>query len=92
MIKPTVGRVVLFYSDPSADVRPAIITHVWGDPCINVATWDGNGSPVAAPPTSVRLVQPGESLPASGPYCTWMDYQVGQAAKTEALEKQLAGK
>jgi hypothetical protein len=92
VIKPSVGRIVLFYNEPGAAVRPAIVVHVWGDPCINIATWDGNGNPVPNPPTSVRLVQPGETLPTSGPYCTWMDYQVGQAAKTEALEKELAAK
>lgn len=90
VIKPSVGRVVLFYAMPGADVRPALVVHVWADVCINICTWDGNGTPVPNPPTSVRLVQPGETLPASGPYCTWMEYQISQAAKTEAAEKKLA--
>lgn len=36
------------------------------------------------------LCQDGES-PPSGDYAAWMPFQISEAAKTEALEKQLAG-
>ncbi|MBF5006826.1 hypothetical protein ISG32_21500 [Diaphorobacter sp. NR2-3-3-1] len=46
---------------------------------------DANGN--AHSRTSVPLVQDGDSCPANGYYCEWMPYQKGQAAKTEAAEK-----
>lgn len=85
MIVPTVGRVVWFYGKPPADQNEqplaAIVAHVWSDTCVNLAIFDPDGRPVAVPPTSVRLMQEGDPLPASGPYCTWMPYQIGQAKK-----------
>lgn len=96
MIKPTVGRVVLFTpasSDPlsrSADQRlAAIITYVWSDTMVNLAVFDANGNHHAK--TSVYLVQDGSERP-SGYFCEWMEYQKGQAAKTEALEEKLASR
>jgi hypothetical protein len=85
MIKPTVGRIVLFYPAPDSD-RPrvgndphaAIITAVWGDACINLSVFDANGTPYAQ--TSVLLVQEGEPKP-SWAYAEWMPYQIGQAKK-----------
>jgi hypothetical protein len=103
VIKPTIGRVVWFYRGDrhSADPpRAAIVTAVWGDRCVNLAVFEPNGVPMSHPPTSVTLVQEGDPPPPMGvPYCTWMPYQLGQAAKTEAeraapivdrLEKALA--
>jgi hypothetical protein len=87
-IKPSVGRIVLFYNQAGAPVRPAIIVHVWSDCCINVGTWNGDGVPTSPPTTSIRLVQPGEDIPISGPYCTWMDYQIGQA-ESNAVQAQI---
>lgn len=97
MIKPTVGRVVWFYprgkSERSGD-QPlaALIACVWSDTCVNLAIFDANGQPYPPGHTSILLVQEGGPLPDSGPYCTWMPYQQGQAKKTEALEAQLASK
>jgi hypothetical protein len=95
VIKPTVGRVVWyrpFEHDDMAGVSgdqplAAIVAHVWSDSCVNLAVFDANG--VAHSRTSVLLVQDGEPKPAAG-FCEWMPYQKGQAAKTEAVEKQLA--
>lgn len=82
MIKPTVGRVVWFWNKKPVDatVQPqaAIVSHVWGDVCVNLAIFDPNGNAVANPPTSIRLVQEGEDQP-DFPHCTWMPYQIGQA-------------
>ncbi len=95
MIKPTVGRVLWYYpKGRKAGEQPqaAMIAHVWSDTCVNLAIFDDNGCPLAVPPTSVLLVQEGAEVPSGGRYCTWMPYQQGQAAKAEALEKQLAAK
>jgi len=94
MIKPTVGRVVWFYgyeSDtyPGARYGPqaAIIVKVWSDTSVNLVVFDANGVPMSR--TSILLVQPESETPRHGGYCAWMPYQVGQAAKTEELEKRL---
>lgn len=99
LIRPTVGRVVLFYPDPRTSesnfIRPnpdepcaAIITRVfWGDRMVNLAVFDANGVPHSR--TSVNLVQPMDPRPIDGgSYCTWMDYQVGQAARAEKAEAE----
>lgn len=96
MIQPTVGRIVLFHAYatdtyPGAKEGPqaAIVTKVWSDTCVNLCVFDANGNVMSK--TSVLLVQPNSESPGAG-YCTWMPYQVGQAAKTDQLEKQLASK
>lgn len=94
MIKPTVGRVVLFHpssNEASADFTPtkicaAIIAYVHSDSMVNLAVFDGNG--VAHSATSVFLFQDGETPPADF-YCEWMPSQKGQAAKTEQAESDL---
>lgn len=95
MIKPTVGRVVWFHpngSSPANDgVQPlaALVAYVWGDAMVNIAGFDSNGLPFSR--TSVMLVQDDSPAtnPGGAPWCEWMPYQKGQAAKTEALEAQL---
>lgn len=87
MITPTVGRVVWHYAtraQAEAGHQPnvALVAHVHGDRCINIALFDSNGRPHSHPPTSVTLVQEGDKLPESN-FCTWMPYQVN-AAKTRA--------
>lgn len=87
MISPTVGRVVWFYpKGHPAHEQPlaAIVAHVWSDTCVNLAIFDANGRPMAEPPTSVLLVQPGNPVPTGGFYCTWMPFQIGQAQKQAA--------
>lgn len=89
MIKPTVGRVVLFYPldrHPNEQPLAAIVVAVWGDRCVNLAVFKSNGVPMSHPPTSVTLVQEGDPVPTGLSYCTWMPYQLGQAARTEAAE------
>ncbi len=98
MIKPTIGRVVLFHPSentgemgftppPPGQPCAAIIAHVHNDRLVNLAVFDVNGRSHSR--SSVCLVQPEDEAPADGYYCRWMDYQLGQAAKTEALEAQL---
>lgn len=93
-ITPTVGRVVWFTPGASDDIprngdRPlaAIVANVWSDSCVNLAVFDANG--VSHSRTSVYLLQGGDDPPAGSPYCEWMPYQKGQAAKTEALEARI---
>jgi hypothetical protein len=89
-IAPTVGRVLWFSpSRLTGDGRfahidggkplAAIIAHVFGDALVNLAVFDSNGQPHSR--TSVPLVQEGEPKPEHGYFCSWMPYQVGQAAK-----------
>lgn len=98
MIIPTNGRIVLYH--PSQfdtnvmtvhDSRPlaAIVAHVFNDGLVNLCVFDSNGHPYGR--TSVPLHQ-GDGPCSSSPYCEWMPYQKGQAAKAEALEAQLANK
>lgn len=99
IITPTVGRVVWFYAwsgDPDLDgfihshgIVPmaAHVAHVWSDRMVNLMVIDPNGK--AHSRTSIVLRQEGDPAPA-GSYCEWMPYQKGQAAKAEALEKQLS--
>ena len=93
MIKPTIGRVVLYYAPgeyaAKHQPRPAMICYVHSDAMINVGGFDSNGHGFQA--TSVKLVQDDEPRPDYG-HAEWMPYQKGQAAKTEALEKELAAK
>lgn len=97
MIQPTVGRVVYFVPKASkyefgfclqaGKPHAALVTCVHSDSCVNLAVFDANGK--TFPATSVQLYQDAPTEPA-GDYCTWMPYQKGQAAKTEALEKSIA--
>lgn len=91
-IIPTVGRVLWFYpggrADHEAKKQPlsASVAYVHDDSRINIGYLDANGHHCQA--TSVLLVQEGEELPR-GPFCCWMPYQVGQAARTEQAEAKL---
>ena len=84
MIKPTIGRVVLFRRHVSqTDPFPAFVTKVWGDQCINVAGFDEWGMPFSQ--SSCRLIQDDEPAPAVGAYAEWMPYQKAQATKQAIL-------
>lgn len=95
MIKPSIGRVVWYHpsqdqlikGEPTGQPCAAIVTYVWGDRMVNLTVMTPNGAAYGV--TSVDLVQDGDATP-NGRYCEWMPYQKGQAAKSEALEKQLA--
>lgn len=86
MIKPTVGRVVLFRpasNQQTAGFTPtrecaALICYVHSDTMVNLAVFDGNG--VQHPCTSVTLIQDGEAEPENGYFAYWMPYQKKVAA------------
>lgn len=84
MIKPTVGRIVWFWSSISnknAEMPPlaAIVTNVHSDEMVDLCIFSQNGNP--NPQTSVPLVQPETEHPKTGMFCEWMPYQIGQAKK-----------
>lgn len=90
MIKPTIGRVIIVKrgaTDAQPDGWPAFITKVYGDRYINAAGFNEWGTSFAF--FSLILVQEGDTPPEAGPYAEWMLYQKDQAAKTEALERQV---
>ena len=90
MIKPTIGRVVWYRANgsPKPD-QPyaAIVTYVHSETLVNLAIFPPEGSFTSE--SSVPLYQGEGAPPERGSYCEWMPYQVGQAAKTEQLEKKL---
>jgi len=91
MIKLTPGRIVWFRpagTGPDSAPLAAIVVHIYSDTLINLAVWDSSGRQFIA--TSVTLYQ-GEGDRPKGQYAEWMPYQQGQAAKAEALAKQING-
>lgn len=101
VISPTPGRVVWYYptpwpasqqnSDPlvfnTDQPFAAIVASVRSDRLVNLMVIDPNGNPHAR--ASITLMQDGDAVPAT-PYCAWMPYQKGQAAKHEAATAALA--
>jgi hypothetical protein len=62
----------------------AHVVYVWNDRIINIGGFDHSGVPFRC--ASVRLIQEGDEPRREGEsVCTWMDYQVAQAKKYEAL-------
>lgn len=88
MIVPTIGRVILVCNrdarPKSSQPEPALICYVHNDRLINVGGFSAHGQHFGL--VSVTLVQDDDEAP-TGVYAKWMDYQKGQAAKTEELEK-----
>jgi hypothetical protein len=96
MITPTIGRVVYFRPGKSArkimtvrDDQPlrADIVYVWNDRTVSLNVDDHEGKRHFL--ETVTLLQEGD-FPPDASYAEWMPYQRGQAAKAEALEKELA--
>ena len=99
MIKPTVGRIVIYTPQPidglaqnGNEPLAAIVTAVWSDTCVNLAVFDANGIP--ANRTSVLLLQDDAKRPVrldeetgeeveTGYFCEWMPYQKDLAAKSD---------
>lgn len=78
IIPPTVGRVVWYYAAAGVTTPlAAIVAAVLSENVVNLGTFGSDGQPF--PLSSVPLVQEGQTPPASGGYCAWMPYQIGQA-------------
>lgn len=86
-MKPTIGRKVWFFEAAGTPEQDATVIDVHGERMVSLYVVNRGGT--ASSRRSVTLVQEGDEVP-TGPHCTWMPYQKGQAAKTEALEAKLA--
>ena len=94
MISPSIGRIVWFHPhiserDPNAQPLAAIVAKVISDRCVNLGVFAGDGT--TFPRQHVPLLQDGDEIDLDQPFCEWMPYQKGQAAKTEALQSQASG-
>lgn len=97
LITPSVGRIVHLYRgsrdrDEERVVHgphAAIIIKVHTDRLIDIVVF-GTNHDTTATMQRVPLLQGDEKPPAEIAWCQWMDYQKGQAAKAEQLEKQIA--
>lgn len=87
MIKPTIGRVVWFWTcagdaeKEGAQPNAALVTFVHSDECVNLAVFDREGD--SKPYPAIQLWQGDGERPRSL-HCEWMPYQKGQAAKVDA--------
>lgn len=90
VVKPTIGRVMWFYKFVTGGGHKgpmaALVAYVHSDSIVNLAVADEDGK--MRNETSVQVVQEGQDVPTNN-YATWMPYQIGQAAKTEAAEAAL---
>jgi hypothetical protein len=92
VIKPTIGRIVLFMRGPAfAPPRgmvirddktemAAIVADVHGDRMVNLSVIDHIGQPFGI--TSVQLLQDDDKPGSPACWCQWMEYQK-QVAKGE---------
>lgn len=82
MIKPTVGRVVWFYTyipgQGYKGPQAALVAYVHSDTMLNLSVADENGNMQGR--ISIQLIQEGQPVPQYD-HCTWMPYQIGQAKK-----------
>ena len=86
MIKPTVGRQLLYHPGPheldtaSGGVPcAATIAFVWDDRTVNLSVISHRGHPV--PKERAHLVQPGETPPTDKAYAVWPDFVIQQHHK-----------
>lgn len=93
-IIPTVGRICWYTQDesehwPSIEGQPfaAIVAGVLPSGNVNLDVIDAEGG--HHPKLDVTFHEGEEPCP--GGHAQWMPYQLGQAAKTEAAEKQASG-
>lgn len=84
---PTIGRIVL-HRGADQQVRPAIVTHVWGPMCLNLHVFGKDSSdPHAGIHTSVTHAEP-EEEPGCFPSWHWMPYQKQQVAAGASIHAQ----
>lgn len=90
MIAPTVARSLHYH--PHSDegygrsTLAAILAGVNSDGTINLGVFTRTGGLFSR--TNVTLVQEGDTAPQDRGFAAWMPYQVGQAQKTDAVEKE----
>lgn len=100
MITPTVGRIVLYRNRQVTeamielrpdDPMPAMIVFCHSDRLVNLSVFLPNGTVIGAHCVPLLQADDPHVFDKAAPYCTWMPYQLGQAARTEAAEAALAG-
>lgn len=90
MIQPTNGRIVLFtpvegdlrFNRLNAEPMSAMVVHVWDNRRVNLSVFDHVG--IQRSMLNVTLLQDDDAKPLNGPFCEWMPYQKGQAARHDA--------
>lgn len=65
-MKPSLGRIVLFSRAGVITERPAIVTHVWSDSCVNLQAF-----PVAGHPDEITSVCMAEEPSAGSDSWRW---------------------
>jgi hypothetical protein len=84
-IEPTVGRVLLYHTPDSSKPLAAMIANVNEDGTINIGYLDSVGTHHSQ--QCLPLIQDTDGIPTGNVhFCTWMPYQLGQAARTEQAE------
>ena len=96
LIVPTVGRVVWFepgqsvlFNKRGEQPMAAQIVFVHGDRLVNLSVFDHTGQQYAV--KNVPLVQEDDAYQSDKQHCHWMPFQIGQQARTEAVEKMVLG-
>ena len=84
MIRPTIGRIVWYFTDNDDVEQAAIITYVKSDRMVNLCVFSSRGHSDSL--QNVQLVQPEDKKP-NGSYCKWMPYQTKKASGSESGEK-----
>jgi hypothetical protein len=90
VISPTPGCIVWYTPAPHDGIATrnnqplaALVADVHNDRLVNLAVFDSYGNTQQR--SNVTLVQSGDAVPDSA-HATWMPFQVGQAAKHQAVE------
>lgn len=92
MIQPTIGRVMWYWPPLRARGKQplaALVAHVVDDGTVNLGVFSEFGQVDGVQDVPIVQEPERDGLP-DGHCCQWMPYQKGQAAKAEALEKQIA--
>lgn len=91
VISPTPGRVVWYHPAEHDGIgrlngQPlaAIVAGVHNDNLVNLAVFDAYGN--SQQRSNVHLIQPEDDVQANYAHATWMPFQIGQAAKHQAVE------
>lgn len=83
-ITPTIGRVIL-YRGKDGGLRPAIVTQVFGEYCVNAHVFGNTTDDCeAGVKTSITHADPIDE-PACFPSWHWMGFQLGQAQAQKSV-------
>jgi hypothetical protein len=53
---PTIGRSVHYTEIEGGDARPAVVTHVWSDTCVDLVVFGLHAAPATYIPSAVESV------------------------------------